>query len=99
MEKKDIAHLAKLARIEVTDSEAEGLAKEITSILGYVSEIEEITGDQVAKKEVGALYNVMRDDVDPHEGGIFTEELLALAPQRDGQYVKVKKIIEKKSQS
>lgn len=93
MEKKDIEHLAKLSRIAVTDEEASVLAHDITSILGYVSEIEEITGEQRVSKRVGALYNVMREDGEPHDPHIYTEDLLAAAPQRQGQYVKVKKIL------
>ena len=45
MKKEDISHLAQLSRIALSDSEAESLATDITSILGYVSEIEEITGN------------------------------------------------------
>lgn len=97
MRKEDIAHLAKLSRIAVSDSEATALAEDITSILGYVSEIEEITGNKEGEKKVGALYNVMREDENPHEPGKYTEDLLALAPDRDGQYVRVKKIIADKS--
>ena len=93
MKREDIEHLAKLARIAVTESEADALAKDITSILGYVSEIEEITGNAEGEKIVGALCNVMREDKDPHEPGIYTEDLLNAAPEREGQYVVVKKII------
>lgn len=96
MEKKDIEHLAKLARIEVTDVEAEKLAGDITNVLTYVSHIEAVVGDVSSEKKVGALYNVMREDGEPHEAGIYTEDLLNAAPERDGQYVKVKKIIEGK---
>jgi aspartyl-tRNA(Asn)/glutamyl-tRNA(Gln) amidotransferase subunit C len=97
MEKKDIEHLAKLARIEVTDTEAQTLAGNITSILAYVSEIEKATGKGEEEKKVGPLYNVMREDVNPHEPGLYTEDLLNLVPERKGQYVQVKKILEDKS--
>lgn len=93
MERKDIEHLAKLSRIAVSDAEADALAKDITSILGYVSEIEEITGSVAGEKKVGALFNVMREDTRPHTAGLYTEDLLNEAPERDGQYIKVKKII------
>ena len=93
MERKDIEHLAKLSRIAVADEEADALAKDITSILVYVSEIEEITGSTAGEKKVGALFNVMREDTNPHEAGVYTEDLLNCAPIRDGQYVKVKKIL------
>lgn len=97
MKKEDIEHLARLSRIAVGDEEATELAEDITSILGYVSEIEEITGDAAIEKKVGALFNVMREDTEPHAGGLYTEDLLSLAPERDGKYVKVKKILDKKT--
>lgn len=97
MKKEDIEHLAKLSRIAVSDEEASALAEDITSILGYVSEIETATAEKAPVKEVGALYNVMREDKDPHEAGLFTEDLLKAAPDRQGQYVKVKKILGSKS--
>ena len=97
MKKEDIEHLAKLSRIAVTDDEAVALAEDITNILGYVSDIEEITGNQEGEKKVGPLYNVMREDEHPHVAGKYTEDLLNLAPERQGQYVKVKKILGDKS--
>jgi aspartyl-tRNA(Asn)/glutamyl-tRNA(Gln) amidotransferase subunit C len=97
MERKDIEHLAKLSRIEIGDTEADALAKDISSILTYVSDIESITGNAEREKKVGPLFNVMREDENPHPAGQFTEDLLNRAPKRDGQYVKVKKIIGEKS--
>ncbi len=94
MERKDIEHLAKLARIKLTDTEAHALAADITGILGYVSEINEITASASGEKKVGTLHNVMREDGEPHEPGIYTEALLDAAPERDGQYIKVKKILD-----
>ena len=70
MKKEDIEHLAKLSRIALTEDESVALATDITSILGYVSEIEEIAGEMSEKKKVGALYNVMREDKCAHRGFI-----------------------------
>jgi aspartyl-tRNA(Asn)/glutamyl-tRNA(Gln) amidotransferase subunit C len=93
MEQKDIEHLAKLSRIAVTETEATALAESISSILGYVSEIEAITNNSMVEKKVGPLCNVLREDTDPHPPYQYTEALLSEAPKRDGQYVKVKKIL------
>jgi aspartyl-tRNA(Asn)/glutamyl-tRNA(Gln) amidotransferase subunit C len=92
MEKKDVEHLAKLSRIALHDGEAEALATEISSILGYVSEINEITGG-VHEKKVGALKNVMREDGEAHPANLYTEALVSAAPSRQGRYIKVKKIL------
>ncbi len=97
MRKEDIEHLAKLSRIQVTEEEASSLAEDISSILGYVSEIENATADTQGEKKVGPLYNVLREDGEPHEAGLYTKDLLAAAPLTQGQYIKVKKILGEKS--
>ena len=93
MEKKDIQHLATLARIQLSESEVETLTADIGSILDYVSEINSITADVENEKKVGTLYNVMREDTGAHEAGKYTEDILNAAPERDGAYIKVKKIL------
>lgn len=97
MEKKDIEHLAQLSRIAVSETEAAALAGDISKILGYISEIEKVTGEKAPVKEVGALFNIMREDGAPHAAGLYTEDLLTAAPERQGQYVKVKKILADKT--
>lgn len=88
---KDIEHLAKLARIELLPGETADLTSEIDSILGYVGQIQDIGGD--AERAVPAHRNVLRDDVPTHVSGEYTEKLLENAPSREGDYLKVKKIL------
>jgi len=92
IEIKDVEHLAGLARIEVSDSEKEVLRHDLEEILACVSEIKEVAAEAGAS-EVGELHNVLRDDEAPHEGGMFTEDLLAAAHAREGNRVFVKKIL------
>ncbi len=93
MKKEDIEHLAVLSRIALREGEADALAHDITSILGYVSEVNEISGNTAQKKEVTELYNVMREDVVTNKPDEYTEALLNEAPERHGRYVQVKKIM------
>lgn len=90
--KKDIQDLASLARIKIEDAEAESLTSEIDSILDYVSQVKNISVSSI--KEASILKNVMRDDLVTHKAGEFTETLLSSAPEREGNYLKVKKILE-----
>jgi len=92
MKREEIEHLAALARIELTEREETALSESITDILEYVSAVNEIVRE-APEKRVGAVYNVMREDVESHEPGEHTEAILEAAPSRKGQYVKVKKII------
>ncbi len=97
MKREDIEHLAKLARIGITDAEADALASDVTSVLEYVSEIEGIAGTGAVEKKVGPLNTVLRTDGEPHAADLYTKDLLEAAPDRHGRYVKVRKILEDKS--
>lgn len=89
---QDIEKLATLSRLSLTDTEKEKYRGEIDSILGYIDILKKVsTGKPVPVMSKNK--NVLRDDENPHEPGIYTEKLLDLAPKRDGQYVKVKKIL------
>jgi len=91
MKKEDLDKLAKLSRLSLTDEEKEKLALEFDSILGYVSEIEKVSvGERVL--EAGLLRNVMREDGEPHESGLYTEAILNNAPDTEDGYLKVKQV-------
>lgn len=90
---KEIDKLANLCRLELTVVEKAALQKDMDSILGYVGEIQKVSAAANPEKKAGALRNVMREDGEPHESGLFTEDLLASVPQREGQYIRVKKIL------
>ena len=93
MEIKDIEVLAALARIGLTDEEKKALLKDAEEILAFVSKVQEVEVDMRAEEGIGVPHNVMREDVEPHETGIYTERLLKAAPNVEDGYVKVKKIL------
>lgn len=90
----EIKKLAELSRIELTQSELEKMRGEFDAILEYVAAINRISSDVPENaRSIVAQVNVLREDKDPHESGIHTEALLAAAPGRKGDYIKVKKIL------
>lgn len=96
MDKDKVLSLAKLARIKIDDTEAENLSREFDAILKYVSEVKEIsaTSEQHTNKpENVGIFNVMREDSEGHESGIYTEKILNEAPARQDNFIKVKKIL------
>ncbi|MES2436589.1 MAG: Asp-tRNA(Asn)/Glu-tRNA(Gln) amidotransferase subunit GatC [Patescibacteria group bacterium] len=88
---EQLRKLAALARIKVAPEEEEKLAADMGGILDYVNQIQEISGD--APKSQEKTKNVLREDTNPHESGIHTEAILNEAPKREGDYLKVKKIL------
>lgn len=93
MTKEEILHLGTLARIRLSDAEVEALKEEITGILGYVSSVNEIVAEGGVAKAVGARHNVFREDTVTNESNAYADDLLAAMPDRDGRYLKVKKIL------
>ena len=104
----DIEKLAELSRIKIAPEEQESLGREIEAILGYVDQIKKAvqvsaaspenarsdkTRSEKKGTEKGLLYNVLREDGAPHQPGEFTEKILSGAPAREGNYLKVKKIL------
>jgi aspartyl-tRNA(Asn)/glutamyl-tRNA(Gln) amidotransferase subunit C len=90
--KDDVKKLANLARIKLTPEEEEKFAKDMESILGYVTQIQNVS-DTVDARGSEKVKNTLREDTMPHESGIHTEAILAEAPKRKGDYVQVKKIL------
>ncbi len=94
MEKKDILHLASLARIRIDENEAEAILKDVDSVLAYVSEIDSITADTNLTKKTGAVFNVFREDTTTNEPEEYTDTLLKEAPKTKGRHLAVKKILQ-----
>ena len=89
----DVKKIAKLARLRLSEEEIALYGGQLTKIIDSMAELEKIDTSAVAPTTsvLGAV-NVMRDDEPrPFEDGAA---LLAHAPDRDGPYFKVKKVIE-----
>jgi len=93
MQLKEIEKLAELARIGLSEEEKQKLLKDAEDILAFVSQVQEVKTDDSAEARVGVPHNVLREDENPHESGIYTEALLAQAPDTEKRYVKVKRIL------
>ena len=89
----EIEKLASLSRISLTEDEKKRFQKEIEDILSYVSDVQKLSEDESEEKAPGEIYNVFREDEAPHESLMYTEELLRNAPDKAGEYFRVKKIL------
>ena len=92
MDKMEILKLSTLARVELKESEIEAFSAEIGTILNYVNQITEM--DTSSSLRIINQKNVMREDENPHERGIYTKKILDQAPDKEGQYIRVKKILQ-----
>ncbi len=94
VEIKDIEKLAELSRIKIDDSEKKELTKEIDSILKYIDQIKEATLDMDYTPIPGAVSNVFREDISTVISKEDREAILDESPDREGDFIAVKKIIE-----
>lgn len=94
--KEDIKKLADLARIEIGEEEQEELAHEIDQILEYAGQVSKVSGATPlkVKGERGDMnLNVFREDENPTEPETSSKELIAEFPQKEKNYLKVKRIL------
>ncbi|MDD4989027.1 MAG: Asp-tRNA(Asn)/Glu-tRNA(Gln) amidotransferase subunit GatC [Candidatus Pacebacteria bacterium] len=89
---QDIEKLAGLARIELKEEEKAKLAKEIDSILGYIDQIK-LAGSKDIARVKEPVRNAFRYDTDAHESGAHTDAIVSEFPRKEGNYLKVKKIL------
>jgi len=89
----DVRKIAKLARLRLGDDEVGRFGGQLTKILDAMTELAAVdTKDVPPTTSVLGVVNVMREDeLRPFDG---RERLLANAPDRDGPYFKVRKVIE-----
>ena len=90
--KEQVRHVAKLARLKLSEEELENYTKELSSILDYMEKLNELDTSNVEPLTypVGNK-NVFRKD----ELGISvkTEDALKNAPLKNDKYFKVPKVI------
>jgi len=91
--KISIEHLARLARLSVSDNEKTLFANQIDSILSYMDKLNELdTGNVEPTSHVISLSNVVREDLP--KDSLEREDALMNAPDRTDKFYRVPKIIE-----
>lgn len=93
MNKEEIHTLADLSRINLTESEIESYAKDFQGILGYIDTLATVTIDERVQDQKSPNINYLREDDNSYVSGEFSKELLMAAPDTEGQFIKVQKIL------
>jgi len=92
--KDEVKHIAKLARLALTEKEVEKFQKELSSILNYVEELKEVNvSDIAATSHPFEAKNVVRRDEENKKQITNNKKLLDLAPEKEKDYLKVKSIL------
>ncbi len=91
--KKEVEHVALLARLKLTEEEKEVLSKQLSDILTHVEKLNEVDTKAIEPtSHVIKMQNVMRDDI--VTVSLPIEKVLANAPDRTDEFFRVPKIIE-----
>ena len=91
---KDTEHIAKLSRLELSQTEKKRFSRELSSIFDYIEQLKEVDTNQTEPTaQVTGLVNIAREDhVDQEESKKTREQILSNVPERDGDFIKVKSV-------
>jgi len=90
---KDVEHVARLARLELSDADKERMRRELDSILSYIDKLRALDTEGVEPTAHAIpMTNVMRDDMP--RPSLPQDVMLANAPERSGEFFRVPRIIE-----
>ncbi|NIR14850.1 MAG: Asp-tRNA(Asn)/Glu-tRNA(Gln) amidotransferase subunit GatC [Desulfobacterales bacterium] len=89
----EVKHVAKLARLKITEPEADAYQKELNAVLEHFEALQELDTENVEPmSHVLEIKNVWRED-EPRKSS-KAESLMANAPNEESGYFKVPKILE-----
>ena len=88
-----VRHIAKLARIAMSDAEVEALVPELNNILGWVEQLQEVDVTGV-EPMTAVIPNTLRMRDDAVTDGGIREQVLANAPVAEHGFFAVPKVIE-----
>ncbi|HEY3186513.1 MAG TPA: Asp-tRNA(Asn)/Glu-tRNA(Gln) amidotransferase subunit GatC [Solirubrobacteraceae bacterium] len=93
LSREEVRHVARLARLHLTDDELERMREQLDAILAYVDKLRELDVEGVEPTSHAVpLVDVMRDDVPAPS--LPQDEALANGPDRAGEFFRVPRIIE-----
>ena len=96
IDQAQVRKVAKLSRLELTEAEVEEFTGQLSAILDYVEKMNELDTDNIEPlAHCLPISNIFRQDCVKESLG--TEKTLGNAPQRDGEFFKVPKILDDSS--
>jgi aspartyl-tRNA(Asn)/glutamyl-tRNA(Gln) amidotransferase subunit C len=92
--REEVLHIAKLAKLKLTDDEVVAFQKQLSEILEYFKKLEKIDTTTLSPmKHVLDVHSVLRPD-EPIDS-LPIEDVLKNAPQRRDRFFQVPKVVDK----
>ena len=109
MDTKTIQHIAKLARIRLSDKEESHIKNDLSSVLDYIGQLNKVNTENTEPLyQTTGLVNSVREDNDSYgwdygdsaskeskKNETISRRLLEQAPDRQDRFVKVKSVLNK----
>ena len=93
IDKQTVKYVANLARIELKEGELDKLCRQLHDILGFIDKLNKINIKDInPTSHILPVNNVLRDDTP--QSSLPSEKALVNAPQREGSFFLVPKVIE-----
>jgi aspartyl-tRNA(Asn)/glutamyl-tRNA(Gln) amidotransferase subunit C len=107
---KDVAYVAELANLELSEKERDGMLRDLNSILEYIDRLNELDTsdvppmaqvsdrcrvDEAQQGSVRFSYASREDVLEGLRKSLPPDEALANAPDADGEFFRVPKVIER----
>jgi len=91
--KKEVEHIAKLARLGLSEKEIEKFQGDLSSILDYVSQLQEADIEKIDPiSNITGIKNVFRGDIAKKKDLETVKKILKEAPEVQDGYIKVKAV-------
>ncbi len=96
IDEKEVSHIARLARLKLTEDEIARFGRQLSSILEYMEKLNEVDTDHVEPTAHAlAVHNVFREDEPARSLGV--DRVLANAPVKVPPFFKVPKVLDQDS--
>ena len=92
---QDVAHIAELSKLSLSDDEKVKFASQLSSVLAFVDQLAKVdTADVEPMAHVREVSNVMREDVVRICDTETRDQMIANFPAKTGDLLKVKAVFE-----
>jgi aspartyl-tRNA(Asn)/glutamyl-tRNA(Gln) amidotransferase subunit C len=93
--RKDVDYVARLARLKLSDEEKEKFALQLEAIISHIDQLKELDTTNIQPtSHILDLKNAWREDNALRSSEELLEDILKNAPAREGNFFKVKKVME-----
>lgn len=96
IDEAQVRRVALLGRLELSNQETTQFSAQLSAVVEYIEKLKELNTDGVEPlAHCLPVHNVLREDVP--QVSLTSEQALANAPEREGEYFKVPKILDEQS--